>query len=232
MRKKIIPFSLFFISIILGFLLFGHFNTPQFARSDDELGKLRDQEAAIEILTSEQSNLKEQITALRTEIDTLSANKSFLSDQQKLDSLNSQIGLTELSGNGIIIKLAPSYSDLTPESSVVYSADLRDLVQRLWSADARAISINNQRIVALTPITAVGSSILINDTRINSPFEIQVLQGESNLAQELNFDLYLPEIAQRINTGEYQLTLSNSESITIPVFDGRTPTDHLTLHHD
>ncbi len=232
MRKKIIPISLFIISVFLGFLTFAQFNTDQFARSDDELGKLQDQENAVNILISEQAELKDKILILRDEIDTLSANKSYFSDKQKLDSLHAKIGLTEMQGAGISIEISPSSLDLTPEAAVIYSADLRDLIQRLWSADAQAISINDQRITALSPITPIGSSILVNDTRISSPFKINVIQGESVLAQELNFALYLPEIARRIDTGEYKITLANSELITMPVFTGRTPTDHLTQHND
>lgn len=230
MRKKIIPLSLFIISIVVGFLLFGHWNSPQFARSDDALGKLRDQEKAVEILISEQTTLKDNILALREEIDTISANKSLISDQKELDELNTQLGLSEVSGKGIILKIETTLGELTPADIVSYSADLRDIVQRLWSGDARAISINGQRVNPLTPITPVGHSILVNDSRILPPFEIVALEGESILAQELNFQLYLPEIAQRINSGEYKLEMQNSENVILPVFTGRMPTDHLILH--
>lgn len=229
MSKKVIPVSLFLISILVGFLLFGHFNSPQFARSDDALGKLRDQEQAVDILIAEQEILKNQILTLRNEIDTLSANKSYASDQQELESLKNQLGLTEVSGHGIVLNIETTISELTPSDIVTYSADLRDIVQRLWSGDAQAIAINGQRITALTPITPVGYSILVNDTRIFPPFEIVALEGASVLAQELNFSLYLPEIQKRIDSGEYRLQMSNSDNLTLPVFTGRMPTDHLTL---
>jgi uncharacterized protein YlxW (UPF0749 family) len=232
MHKKIIPFSLFVISIIVGFLIFGHFNSPQFARSDDELGKLRDQEKAVDILIDEQSVLKEQILTLREEIDTLSANRSYTADQEKLEELKTRLGLTEMTGRGVALQIETTLPELNPSDIVTYSADLRDIVQRLWSGDARAISINGQRVTALTPITPVGNSILVNDTRIFPPFEIIALEGESVLAQELNFGLYLPEIQNRLESGEYELEMTNSDKLTVPVFTGRMPTDHLTLHEN
>jgi len=228
--KRAIPISLFLISIVAGFLLFGHWNTPQFARSDDAMGKLKDQEKAVELLISEQSLSKDRILVLRNEIDTLSINKSILSDQKNLEELNARLGLTQMSGRGVVLQIKTNLPELTPGDIVTYSADLRDIVQRLWSGDARAISINGQRINALTPITSVGRSILVNESRILPPFEIVALEGESVLAQELNLTLYLPEIAKRVESGELQIEMRNADDLSVPVFTGRMPTDHLTIH--
>ena len=58
---------------------------------------------------------------------------------------------------------------------VVHNTDLTAIVNMLRHANAEAISINGQRIIATSAITCEGSVIKINGEKITSPFIIKAI---------------------------------------------------------
>lgn len=232
--QKSFPISLFLLSLIAGFLLAAHFHISSTARPDDPIGQLRDQEKIAEQLVTEQADLKNQILTLREEIDTLSAKNSSADTRQLLETLNQEIGLTATQGRGVIIRLAPpsDSAHLSADDFALYSANLRDLIQRLWAGGATAISLNGQRIIALSPVTFVGNSILINDSRTVPPFEIIALGDPQILAQELDLERYLPSLSAQVSAGFVDFSVLAAESLSVPVYSGRLSTTYLQPTHD
>ena len=81
---------------------------------------------------------------------------------------NALLGLTEVKGSGIIIKLddnreVNSNEVLDVSSLLVHEQDLRHIVNELFNAGADAISINGKRIVSTTAILCDGNIIRVND---------------------------------------------------------------------
>lgn len=74
---------------------------------------------------------------------------------------------TKISGEGIIITLEDS------NNSVLLENDILAIVNQLKFEEAKAISINGQRIVNTTSITRIENTMLINNKRIGSPFIIK-----------------------------------------------------------
>lgn len=101
--------------------------------------------------------------------------------QEDLDNTNRLLGLTEVTGSGIILTL--SDQDRTklketggdPSQAIVHAEDLIQIINELKNSGAEAISVNGQRIMSTTAITCSGTIITINGVKVNSPFEIRVL---------------------------------------------------------
>ena len=104
--------------------------------------------------------------------------------EAKLKINNMLLGLTDVTGNGIQIKVEDSKVTLITEDInlyLVHDADLRELLNELANAGAEAVEINGERIIVNTCITCAGNIISINGTRISSPFIIKAIGNQETL---------------------------------------------------
>ena len=102
----------------------------------------------------------------------------------KLKINNMLLGLTDVTGNGIQIKVEDSKVTLITEDInmyLVHDADLREILNELSNAGAEAVEINGERIIGTTCITCAGNIISINGTRISSPFIIKAIGNQETL---------------------------------------------------
>lgn len=105
--------------------------------------------------------------------------------EQELKSINALLGLTELTGEGIVVTVADSdkanVNDENLSSQLVHNTDIIELINELKNAGAEAISVNGQRVVSTTYINCVGSVITVNGEKINSPFVISAIGNKESL---------------------------------------------------
>lgn len=88
---------------------------------------------------------------LQEQIESATKNNSELEEaKNQINDGNKMIGLTEVTGPGIILTIADSDIDsssvLDPSNFIIHDIDLLKVVNELKNAGAEAISINNQRI--------------------------------------------------------------------------------------
>ena len=127
----------------------------------------------------ELENKEEELEAVRQE--STKENGRLKELQNELEEINKRLGLTEITGSGMILTVKDNDVINTKEPSVdpseiiVHAEDLIELVNEFKNAGAEAISINGQRIVGATSISCSGTVITINDAKLNSPFEIRVI---------------------------------------------------------
>lgn len=147
---------------------------------------------------SEFEKSEERLEAIR---EIAINNNGTSSDLQKeLKTLNSVIGSIDVKGNGVVITVADN-NNVTSDSIGVFDSisnylihdkDLLMIVNELKNAGAEAISINDERIINTTSITCDGNVVLINDTKISSPFVIKAIGSqEAILGGILRPDGYL-----------------------------------------
>lgn len=97
---------------------------------------------------------------------------------------NLLLGLTDVSGKGIVIELADGKNNvqmLDASSLLIHDGNLRDIVNELANAGAEAIEINGQRIVNSTYIVCAGNVILVNGDKISSPCVIKAIGNQESL---------------------------------------------------
>lgn len=119
------------------------------------------------------------------------------------------IGLTDVSGEGIILTLTDTDTRSYKPSNLV------DFVNELKYAGATAISINDNRIINTTEIVEISKKyILLNgDQRISSPYIIKAIGNKQKMLETLNLkdegyiDLY--------KSAEYDIKLEENSNITI-----------------
>ena len=102
--------------------------------------------------------------------------------QNEAEIKNNQIllGLTEVSGQGIIITLDEN-REVNPDEVLnisgylVHEEDLLYIVNELFNSGADAVAINDQRIVNTTSIICDGNIIRINEQMVGVPITIKAV---------------------------------------------------------
>ena len=139
--------------------------------------------------------------------------------QEELEKLELMLGITDVEGPGIIIKLEnPSnieISELEEVEQKVSASELMIITNYLKDADAEAISINGQRIVNKTDIVDIGqdatSFIKVNGQLVSAPYEIKVIGDTEYLKSTLIGVGYVDKIK---GLGQ-KITFEESKNISI-----------------
>jgi uncharacterized protein YlxW (UPF0749 family) len=127
----------------------------------------------------ELENKEEELEKAREE--TTKENSRLTELREELDKANKLLGLTELTGEGIVVTLKDDETTSSKElgmsitRALVHEEDIRQIVNELKNTGAEAISINGQRIVPTTAIVCSGAIITVNGVKINAPFEIRAI---------------------------------------------------------
>lgn len=189
-------------------------------------------------LRNEILNLKEKNDELTAKIsdneEKIKEYKETLNNSQKAEELldnelkeyEEKIGLTDISGSGVIITLTD-----TSDQSYSYS-NLVDYVNELRYAGATAISINDHRVISTTEIVEISKKyILLNtDQRVSSPYVIKAIGDKDkilevfNLKDEGYIDLY--------RDAGYMVDIEGKDNITISKYDKVIKFDYIEKGED
>ncbi len=146
-------------------------------------------------------------------------NNSFTEMEQELKSMNSLLGLTDLTGEGIIITVADnenaSIKDEDLSNELVHNTDIIELVNELKNTGAEAISVNGQRVVSTTSINCVGAVITVNGEKVNSPFTILAIGNRERLNGITRPGSYI----ELMEESGIVIKVEKSEEVTIPKYN-------------
>ena len=165
--------------------------------------------------------LEEAEEKLETERQNSTHNNEDLAKKEdEIKQGNKMIGLTEVTGPGVIVTLSDSKKDsssvLNPNTLLVHDADVLSVINELKNAGAEAISINEQRLVPTSSISCGGNIIDINGEKVGAPFEIKAIGLPEQLSALSRQGGYL-EILKNASIG---VELKKSNNITIPKYTG------------
>ena len=144
-------------------------------------------------------------------------------------TLAEMAGLTPVKGEGITITLydakpteiaAASQAKADPNWGQIQADDVLKLVNELKASGAKAISINNQRLIATSEIVTAGQSILVNQARLQKPIVVKAI-GPS---QTLSGALKLPGgILAYLDFFSIDATIKPSKQLQVPAYQGSLP---------
>jgi uncharacterized protein YlxW (UPF0749 family) len=103
--------------------------------------------------------------------------------RSRLERLGVRTGFGAVKGPGVQVTLssAPGSAD----SQLVRDSDLTLLADALWAAGAEAMSVNGQRLTALSAFRNVGGGILLNAQPISPPYVLDVIGDPDSLPADL-----------------------------------------------
>ena len=190
MNKTLHRPTLIVVIAIVGVLLAMAFNTTQIS-STVSTERASDLVDVVHDMESQRDTLQERLAILREQMDTLenaAAEDSGVREAytRELDLARQGAGLSGVAGPGVEIVLGDG-ADVAPGSDpndyLIHDADITSVVNALFSGGAEAVDVNGERIVATTPIRCAGTTILVNATRLGSPYVIRAI-GDPEVLEE------------------------------------------------
>lgn len=142
--------------------------------------------------------------------------------ERQIAELKEEAGLTEKTGEGIIITIKPLLDERFhgQQRKAIPPELLRFLVNELNTYHAKDIAVGNQRLVSTSAFRDVGGVTQVNGHRLPPlPIEIKVLAQN---AEKLYNEMVVSESIEYFEIENLQLILESSDSITLPAYD-RTP---------
>jgi uncharacterized protein YlxW (UPF0749 family) len=162
--------------------------------------------------------LRARLAELETQGATTSSEVRALTDQ--LQNLRAQAGFSDVTGPGIVLTLSdstrtPTLSD-DPNYVIIHDGYLRSVVNLMRRYGATAIAINDQRILANTPIVCAGPIILVNSTRMSPPYVITAVGNPDLLADSITQDVFFRVLQAYRDQFGITCSLEKKASVTVP----------------
>lgn len=152
--------------------------------------------------------------------NSIKNNEDLEKKEEQIKKANKILGLTDVTGPGVIITLDDSKIDpslaLNVSDLIVHDLDVLSVINELENAGAEAISINDQRIVSTTGIICGGNIIEINGQKVGAPFVIKAIglpEYLSNLERAGGYLTYMKR-------DSLEVKLEKSNNISIPKYTG------------
>lgn len=176
-----------FISIFLGVMFFTlsfaivlqiktlqNVNSPFLKIEEDN--ELRNEILKLKEKYDKTSKQLEKAEKKLTQIREKSAanDSNSLEKEKQIKNNNEVIGLTDITGQGVIITVKQNIADSGLKE------DIDSIINELRNSGAEAISINNERIIFNSVIVCKENKLEVNGVILNSPYEIQAI-GDSKL---------------------------------------------------
>ena len=184
--------------------------------------KVTELEEELAVLTGEIADLNtaydEQLNLLASKDNDFFRLVEFTNESIEKYSLYA--GVSDVTGKGIEISIddANSLSGEVNQFMLVHDSTLLSVVNALREADAQAISINGERIVADSEILCVGTSIKVNDKKLFAPYTIKAIGNQDKLYTSfINSSIY-----KNINTADLLVSVTKTDNIRIVGFAGLT----------
>lgn len=236
MRNNFLP-TFLITGLAIGLLMTWQFNTKVPLSSNFPGDEVEARDELLKNYLDEQSYLQSRIVSLRKtiadsqediELQSESVNLAFL------DSLKKDIGLSEVVGEGLEIlfndsPLTTRNIEQASDFMLVQASDLRDIINILNAAKADAISINGQRVIATSPISSVGTTILVNNTHIAPPFIVSAVGDTEIMLERLLNKALLPEIYEKVTKSRIVFEIYKKNRLTVPVYNGNLKVEYLNL---
>lgn len=149
---------------------------------------------------------------------------------QELEESNTLLGLKDLKGQGIIVKIDDSKNqpdeNYTIKDLIVHDSDVLLIVSTLKAAGAEAICVNDKRIVFSSEIKCVGPVIKINNEKLAAPYIIKAIGNANEMEDYINNK---SSILQTFKQRTLELDISNEENIFIPKYNKKISSDYLSI---
>jgi uncharacterized protein YlxW (UPF0749 family) len=221
------------VACLLAGLLFG--TSAETARGTDlradrraDLASLiTDTERKVTADTGKVTSLEDQVDAL----DRAGAKNDsrVLAARGQADGLAGPVGLVPVHGPGLTVVLddAPRRPDgsLPPNARnaddvVVHQQDVQAVVNALWSGDADAMTIQDQRIIATGAVKCVGNTLLLYGHVYSPPFRITAIGDPGRLRRALDRSGGVQEYRRAVEYFGLGYDVADDRDVTLPGYDG------------
>jgi uncharacterized protein YlxW (UPF0749 family) len=172
------------------------------------------------------ATLRTQVNKLENTLPRKNVQFQLLSD----DLANSKFlaGLTGATGPGVVVTLNDSkkrFSDAplaVTMMGIVHDTDILQVVNELRAAGAEAVTVNDQRLVATSPIRCAGPTIYVNGTPQTPPYLVRAIGDPAILETALKLPQGIYDTLHSVDPG--MIAIQKASSLVLPAYSGPTTT--------
>ncbi len=223
------------LCFVLGFLLAGSVQTVSGLKRSgtsggNRIGGIAQQAGApIETVLKQQKQIEELLkekTKLENSLALGEGPQKALNDE--LQKMKLTAGLSEVTGNGIILTLQdsktgpPSNRQFEAEDYNIHDVTIQRAINELNASGAEAISINGQRLLSRTAIRCVGPTAQVNGVPMTSPYHIKVIGDPETLAGGLTFPGGFVQWLNSYDPEMVKIEKIVKKDLVVPAYSGST----------
>lgn len=225
------PWVLVAVLTLVGFLLVvtgtatSAANKSAAPRQKELIDQILQQRSNVDDLNKAVSEVRNEVN--QAEVQAGAASEAQQQQNEKIAQLQLEAGTSAVKGPGIEVKLsdAPqssSQSDSTFSANRIQDSDIQLIVNALFASGAEAVSVNGNRVVAVTPIRAAGGTIVVNYQPVNSPYSIMAIGADQKRFKSTDIARHFQEWKQKFKLG---FSVQKHGNISIPAYSGRVSID-------
>jgi uncharacterized protein YlxW (UPF0749 family) len=203
-----------FVCIILGIMVAWQYKSINYNQTMAITQNRRVEELKDDIIRLQNTNseLRTRLEELKKENlafekGRIDSNETTIWLQEELKRARIFGGFLDVMGKGVIVTIDNN------EFAKVSESDIFDVINELRAAGAQAISVNEERIVAMSEIRETGRYILINGVQMEAPFVIKAISDPGNLERSLNM---IDGVIDRLKEWQLKATVKKMDEIIIP----------------
>ena len=197
------------VFMVLGFMLSVQYKVTVQQRSI-RMDRVEDLSERLKAMESENKILLQEINELRKKGADKVADHGL--ERERLLA-----GTTEVEGVGIEIVLDDSTiskkANDNPTLSTIHDEDLLRVLTELRAAGAEAISLNDQRIVAMSEVRCAGPTVSVNNVRSAPPYVIKAIGAPKTLISALRLR---GGVVETFEFWGIQVKIKAAEKVRIP----------------
>lgn len=139
----------------------------------------------------------------------------------ELDGARFYAGMTDVWGPGVVITLNDSKQELMagekPESALIHDSDVLLLLNYIKMSGAEAISVNGERIIAISETQCAGPTISVNHSRHPAPFEIKIIGNADYIEAKLK-GTQMENVLGFLKLRGIEVNVKKMEKVEIPKY--------------
>jgi uncharacterized protein YlxW (UPF0749 family) len=206
--------SLAAVCLILGVIMAWQYRSVKLNQVLAQYEKKNVSEIIEELLIEKNNNdtLKQRLQELQREVDTLKAGETGV--KENVEALERSVllarikaGLETVKGSGLIITIEAG------GTKSVEDRHIEELINELKASDVQAISVNDERIVAMSEIRKAGDYIMVNGNQLVPPYTIKAIGNADNMERSLKL---LGGILEKYQYYEFKTSLKKEDVVIIP----------------
>ncbi len=166
--------------------------------------------------------LQHRVYELRDLLDQSVVGPELANMKEELDRVRELAGMTTIEGPGVEVTLNDNPNVLPPgqdpNNFVLHDEDVLSVLNELKAAGARAVAINDQRIISSTEVRCIGPTILLNkNQRLSPPFVISALGDPDTLTNSLKM---INGVVDSLQLWGIQVDIKKVDKVKIPAYSG------------
>lgn len=233
-EKWVIPVS--GLSALLGFMIVASWlsestrNSRYSLLAADQQGRVSANVIDLNKYTALQSEvdiLRKRATSLEKALSENGKGSATLNDQ--LQEAKALAGLTELEGPGVkvVVKDRPNAGPMPLQDDLIHDLDILKITNELFASGAEAISVNGQRLAAMSSIRCAGPTILVDGVRLAAPYTIFAIGDPDTLYG--GFTMSGGVMTELVAVSPSMVEIKREKKLRIPAYLGATTRKFATV---